>query len=155
MRNTNAAWSCLATILCASAAYAVNPPAENASGLILHSTVSSVSGINSGIDDPVVADVKPGETFTITGDCIARVKSADNLRVVLTISDGETMPGYRSLIATEQEIGAGGLQVRVPDLPDATNRVFSVRVFRLGQEVPEICDAGAIRIGGTTGGKVG
>jgi hypothetical protein len=155
MRNTNAAWSCLAVILCASAAYAVNPPAENASGLILHSTVSSVTGINSGIDDPVVADVKPGETFTITGDCIARVKSADNLRVVLTISDGETMPGYRALVATEQEIGAGGLQVRVPDLPDAANRVFSVRIFRLGQEMPEICDAGAIRIGGATGGKVG
>src|ERR1041385_7804149 len=104
MLSTKTASSCIALILCASTAYAVNPPAEDASGLILHSTVSSVSGVNSGIDDPVVADVKPGETFTITGDCIARVKSADNLRVVLTISDGETMPGYRSLIATDQMI---------------------------------------------------
>lgn len=155
MAKTSTAWSCFALLLCASAAYAVNPPPEDASGLILHSTVSSVTGINSGIDDPVVADVKPGETFTITGDCIARVKSADNLRVVLTISDGESMPGYRSLIATDQMIKDEGLQVRVPDLPDAANRVFSVKVFRLGQEAPEACDAGAIRIGGTTGGKVG
>ena len=43
----------------------------------------------------------------------------------------------------------------MPELPDAANKVFSVRVFRLGQEMPEICDAGAIRIGGATGGKVG
>src|SRR5215475_6283599 len=99
MRNTNTAWGCLALILCASAAYAVNPPAENASGLILHSTVGSITGTNSGIEEPV-ADVKPGETFAITGDCIGRVNSADNLRVVLTISDGDTMPGYRSLVAT-------------------------------------------------------
>ena len=137
-----------------SATYAVNLPAEDASGVVLHSTLGAVTGENSGISVPV-GEVQPGETFMITGECVSRVQSADNLRVVLTISDGETMPGYRSLIATEQEIGAGGLQVRVPDLPDATNRVFSVRVFRLGQEVPEICDAGAIRIGGTTGGKVG
>jgi hypothetical protein len=155
MLSTNTASVCIALILCAGAAYAVNPPAEDASELILHSTVSSVSGINSGVDDPVIADVKPGDTFTITGDCIGRVKSADNLRVVLTISDGETMPGYRSLIATDQMIGDGGLQVRVPDLPDAANRVFSVKVFRLGQDAPEACDAGAIRIGGAAAGKVG
>jgi hypothetical protein len=154
MRNTNTAWGCLALVLCASAAYAVNPPAENALGLILHSTVGSITGPNSGIDAPI-ADVKPGETFTITGDCIGPVNSADNLRVVLTLSDGEGMPGYRSLVATDQEIGAGGLNVRVPDLPDAANRVFSVRVFRLGQEEPEICDAGAIRIGAAAGGKLG
>ena len=155
MQRSNFACGCAALLLWATAAYAVNPPPDNASGLVLHSTLGSVTGEHSGITAPV-AEVKPGETFIITGDCVARVHSADNLRVVLTIADtGDAMPGYRSLVATDQEIGAGGLHVRVPDLPDAANRTFSVKVFRLSQQAPEICDAGAIRIGETTGGKVG
>jgi len=145
-----------AFMICASAAYAVNPPAENASGLIPHSTLGSVTGENSGITAPI-ADVKPGETFTITGECVRRVHSADNLRVVLTFADSaDAMPGYRSVLATDQEIGGGGLQVRVPDLPETANRIFMVKVFRLGQEAPEICDAGSIRIGSASHqGKVG
>jgi hypothetical protein len=76
--------------------------------------------------------------------------------VVLTIADIATaMPGYRSVLATDQEIRAGGLHVRVPDLPEAANRVFQVKVFRLGEETPEICDAGTIRIGAVTPRKVG
>ena len=53
------------------------------------------------------------------------------------------------------KLRAGGLHVRVPDLPEATNRVFQVKVFHLGQEAPEICDAGTIRIGAVTPRKVG
>ena len=154
MRKLNIALSA-ACLMAASAAYAVNPPAEDASGLVLHSTLGSVTGENSGIAVPV-GEVQPGETFVITGECVARVKSAENLRVVLTFADANTtMPGYRSVIATDQEINAGGLSVRVPDLPEAANRTFSVKVFRLGQEAPEICDAGSIRIGGGTRGKLG
>jgi hypothetical protein len=155
MHILRAALSVAVMLTGAHAAFAVNPPAENASGLVLHSTLSSVTGENSGITAPV-AEVKPGETFTITGECVTRANSAENLRVVLTFADtNAAMPGYRSLVATDQEIHEGGLSVRVPDLPEAANRVFSVKVFRLGQETPVICDAGSIRIGGATGGKVG
>jgi hypothetical protein len=149
------------TLICAfvtaftGTAFAVNPPAENAIGLVLHSTLSSVTGENSGIAAPV-ADVKPGETFTITGECVTTVRSADSLRVVLTLADSDAVkPGYRSVLATDQEIRAGGLYVRVPDMPEAANRIFMVKVFRLGQEVPQICDAGTIRIGDVTPRKLG
>jgi hypothetical protein len=146
---------CVFMTACAGAAFAVNPPAESASGLVLHSTLESVTGENSGIASPV-ADVKAGETFTITGECVTRVHSAENLRVVLTLADADTAkPGYRSVLATEQEIGAGGLHVRVPDMPEAANRVFLVKVFHLGRETPEVCDAGTIRIGGVTPRKLG
>jgi hypothetical protein len=122
---------------------------------VLHSTLESVTGENSGIAAPV-ADVKAGETFTIIGECVTRVQSAENLRVVLTLADSDTgKPGYRSVLATEQEIGAGGLHVRVPDMTEAANRVFQVKVFRLGRETPEVCDAGTIRIGGVTPRKLG
>jgi hypothetical protein len=139
---------------CAGTAFAVNPPAENAAGLVLHSTLSSVTGENSGIATPI-ADVKPGETFTITGECVTRVHSAESLRVVLTIADTDVAPGYRSVLATDQEIRPGGLFVRVPDMPEAANRIFQVKVFRLGHETPEICDAGSIRIGAATPRKLG
>src|SRR5260370_13539685 len=91
---------CVFVMACAGTASAVNPPAENAVGRVLHSTLSSVTGENSGIAPPA-ADVKPGETFTITGECITKVHSAESLRVVLTLADTDAaMPGYRSVLAT-------------------------------------------------------
>ncbi len=148
---THAAIAC-AGIFCSANAYAVSLPAENASGVVLHSTLGSVTG---EIADPV-GEVKPGQTITITGDCVSRAGSADNLQVVLTFADtGTDSPGYRSMIATDQEIEGAGLSVRVPDLPAASDRVFSVKVFRLGQDSPQICNAGSIKIGRTTGGKFG
>lgn len=139
----------------AGTAFAVNLPSENTNELVLHSTLRSMTGENSGLAAPI-GEVQPGETFTITGECVARVKSAENLRVVLTFSDSQaTQTGYRSLIATDQQINAGGLSVRVPDLPEATNRIFSVKVFHLGHDTPEVCDAGSIHIGAASHGKLG
>jgi hypothetical protein len=39
-------------------------------------------------------------------------------------------------------------------MPEADNHVFQVKVFRLGQQAPQICEAGAIRIDAPDG-KVG
>ena len=138
----------------ASATYAVNLPAEDASGVVLHSTLGSVTGENSGISAPV-GEVQAGETFKITGACVSPMQSDENLRVVLTFADDGAGAGYRSMVATDQQLQSDGLSVRVPDLPDADNRVFSVKVFRLGNAAPEICNAGSIRIVGATQGKVG
>jgi len=147
---------CLAAAIAvsASATYAVNLPAEDASGVVLHSTLGSITGENSGISAPV-GEVQAGETFMITGECVSRVQSAENLRVVLTFADDSAGAGYRSMVATDQQIQSDGLSVRVPDLPDADNQVSSVKVFRLGKDTPEICNAGSIRITGATQGKVG
>jgi hypothetical protein len=154
MRMLNIA---IATVFLTSAgsAYAVNPAAENASGLVLHSTLSSITGENSGIAMPS-GEVQPGATFVITGDCVMRTGSVDNLRVVLTFADmAAGTPGYRAVVATDQEIDSNGLSVRVPDLPEAANRIFSVKVFRLGEETPQVCSAGNIRIGHAPVGKLG
>jgi len=137
------ALSCVLAIASTSLAYAANPPAENASGLVLHSTLASLDGDHS---NPMPAEVKAGETLTITGACVMRVKSADDVRVVLSLAQKDTAkPGYR-VLATEQEIANGGLNVQVPDLPETQNRVFLVKVFRLREDEPEVCDAGAIHI---------
>ena len=80
---------CVFMTACAGTAFAVNPPAGSAVGLVLHSTLESVTGDNSGIAAPV-ANVKAGETFTITGECVTRVQSAESLRVVLTLADTDS-----------------------------------------------------------------
>jgi hypothetical protein len=147
----------VAAVLLASAA-AAQPsiaPSEDATGVVLRSTFGEFSGRQSGPIDSV-ADVRPGETVTITGECV-RVSSADDLRVVLTVAgrpDG-SVTGYRAVIATDQRMRDGNLQVRVPDLPEAEDHVFQVKVFRLGEQVPQICAAGAIRIDAHPDGKVG
>jgi hypothetical protein len=124
---------------------------EDATGLVLRSTVGEFSG-RAPLPGEPVAEVRPGETVTITGDCV-HAPSADDLRVVLTLAQGTA--GYRAVMATDQRIHDGNLQVRVPDMPQADNHVFQVKVFRLGQQAPQICEAGAIRIGAQPDGKVG
>jgi hypothetical protein len=137
-------------------AFALSPHAEGSDGLTLHSTLAA-AGEEIVVGPTGAAEVKPGETLSIVGDCVMPDRSPENLRVVLTLTDAlaPIEPGFRSVLATEQEIRGNTLQVRVPDLPEAANRTFEVKVFRLGETSPEICSAGAIRIGGQARGKVG
>jgi hypothetical protein len=130
-----------------------SPSSEDATGLVLKSTTGEFSGRVPTPSEPI-AEVRPGQTVTITGDCVG-APSADNLRVVLTLADDAVTAGYRAVLATDQRIRDGNLQVRVPDMPGADNRVFQVKVFRLGDQMPQICEAGAIRIDAEPDGKVG
>lgn len=110
--------------------------------VVLNSTIASLDNADSAS----VAQVKAGEELTIAGACVANAKSAGDLRVMLTLSDANEKSGLH-VLATEQSIGADGLIVRVPDLPETANRDFSVRVFRLNHDAPEICNAGTIHVG--------
>ena len=137
-----------------SFAQPIAAPSEDATGVVLRSTFGEFSGRGASIDEPI-AEVRPGETVTITGDCVAG-PSTDSLRVVLTLAQPDgTTAGYRAVLATDQRIHDGNLQIRVPNLPDAEDQVYQVKVFRLGEQTPQICGAGAIRIGAQAEGKVG
>jgi hypothetical protein len=115
----------------------------------------AVAALNSTSTGHSVADVKPGEQVTITGDCVANVKSADRLRVMLTPAGDDAGTSRYHVLATEQAIGAAGLNVRVPNLPETANRDFSVRVFRLGEDTPTICNAGIIHVGSSNKHRLG
>jgi len=142
-------------IFLAGAAFAQpgSPPSEDATDLVLKSTTGEFSGRVPTPSEPI-AEVRPGQTVTITGDCVSG-RSADSLRVVLTLADGVVTSGYRAVLATDQRIRDGNLQVRVPDMPEADNRVFQVKVFGLGDHTPQMCEAGAIRIDSDPDDKVG
>jgi hypothetical protein len=134
--------ACTALLAGSAVAQPLNPPSEDATGVVLRSTLGEFSGRAGGAGEPV-AEVRPGQTVTITGECV-RAPSTDSLRVVLTIADGTS--GYHAVLATDQRFRDGNLQVRVPDMPESDNQVFQVKVFRLGEQTPQICEAGAIRI---------
>jgi hypothetical protein len=146
---------CAVLLAGAALAQPSTPSSEDATGLVLRSTAGEFSGRAPAQSEPI-AEVRPGETVTITGDCV-RAPSADNLRVVLTLSESATgaSAGYRAVMATDQRIRDGNLQVRVPDMPEADNQVFQIKVFRLGEQAPQICEAGAIRIDAGPDGRVG
>lgn len=143
-------------LLASGSAFAVNPPSGSDNTLVLHSTLSDFDGRSASTGGDV-SDVKPGQTLTITGECVMQVNSADNLQVVLALanSPGAADAGFHAVIATDRELRGDDLQVRVPEMPQAANRVFQVKIFRLGAQTPEICDAGSIRIGGAVPGKAG
>lgn len=146
----------IALVASASAALAVNPKAPPSDSLILHSTLSEVTG-RGPVNAERVTDVVPGQTLTITGDCVMRANEPNSLQVVLTLADEQdaASPGYRAVVPTDQEFGSTGLQVRVPNMPEAANHIFQVKIFHAGAQSPRVCDAGTIRIGADAAGKLG
>ena len=129
-------------LVCAGIACAAAAPADGQ--VVLNGTIDSDKVPSDRVP---VAQVKPGEELTITGACVSNVKSADRLRVMLTLADETSADSGYHVLATEQTIGADGLNVRVPNLPETTNRDFNVSVFRLSEESPQICNAGTIHVG--------
>jgi hypothetical protein len=142
---------CAVFLASAALAQPGTPLSEDATGPVLRSTEGEFSG-RAPIPSEPVAEVRPGQTVTITGECV-RAPSADDLRVVLTLAEGTA--GYRAVVATDQRMLDGNLQVRVPDMPEADNQVFQIKVFRLGEHTPQICEAGTIRIDSPPDDKVG
>lgn len=93
-------------------------------------------------------DVAPGETFLVSGECVA--DDGDDVHVVLSLSDGaEAKTGFHELMATDQERKDGSLQVRVPNMKETLNHTFRVKLF-VGDSNPQICDAGSIRVAATS-----
>jgi hypothetical protein len=146
---------CVAALVASGTAFAVNPPPSDSGGLILHSTLGVFTGRGSDLTPPV-GDILPGQTLSITGDCVTEVVSVDELRVVLTLTEAAgNDPGYRSVVAIDQAMHGDALQVRVPNIPESANRIFQVSVFMLRDPTPEMCRAGSIRIGQSEAGKFG
>ncbi len=125
----------------AGAAYAADAT-DGKGEVVLNGTIATLA---SPSESGTVANVKPGEELTITGDCVVNVKSADRLRVMLTLADDTDAQSGFHVLATEQTIGSEGLNVRVPDLPQTANRDFNVKIFRLGDDA-QICNAGTIHV---------
>jgi len=122
-----------------ASAWALGVPPDEENSLILHSTLGSL-GVSRAIPD-----VRPGEIFGITGDCVSRTKAAEDVRVVFALDDARG--GYKAVLATDQRKDNNVLQVRVPDLAGVANQRVEVQLFVVGRDTPVMCNAGTIHIG--------
>ena len=96
----------------------------------------------------VVPLVSSGDQIGIACNALTQSGADSDVRVVLTISaePGEAPPGYKKVLATEEEVGNGAVRVRIPTAPDLENHTVNVNVYVLGDKGQESCDAGHVRI---------
>lgn len=103
-----------------------------------------------GSDDEALPVVSPGEEIGIACDALQYTAPGNDVRVVLTIaaapSDTATAPGYKKVLATNEELTKGAVHVRIPDTPDLVNHIVAVSVYVVNGDAARNCDAGHMRI---------
>jgi hypothetical protein len=103
---------------------------------------------------PIKTDIEPvplvnaGDQIGIACNALTKSDSDSDVRVVLTISaePGEIPPGYKKVLATEEDVGHGAVRVRIPTVPDLENHTVNVNVYVLGEKGAQSCDAGHVKI---------
>lgn len=99
--------------------------------------------------DEVVPVVSPGEVIGIACNALVQNTADYNVRVVLTISampSEAPEPGYRKVLATNEQLSQGAVHVRVPQVPDLLNHTVNVNVYVLNPGGSENCNAGHMHI---------
>lgn len=99
--------------------------------------------------DETVPMVSPGDEIGIACDALQYTAPANDVRVVLTISSDpdQPSPGYKKVLATDEELIKGAVRVKIPEVPDLANRIVNVDVYVVNAAGAEACDAGHMRIG--------
>jgi len=119
-----------------------------ASGVRIHaSSPETIAPLGNG--DEVVPVVAPGEEIGIACDALEYTAPDNDVRVVLTISAAPSdtaSPGYKKVLATNEQLTKGAVHVKVPDMPDLTNHTVHVDVYVMGANGARDCDAGHMRI---------
>ena len=99
-------------------------------------------------DVEIIPSVTPGDQIGIACTALSKSNQDSDVRVVLTISaePGETPPGYKKVLATDEQVGHGAVRVRIPAVPDIEDHLVNVNVYVLGNEGSQSCDAGHMKI---------
>jgi hypothetical protein len=87
-------------------------------------------------------NVALGQVVMITGECVDKDRK---INVVLRLADDEPSDGWHSLLVTDMEMRDGNLHVRVPNMAQARNHTFRVKLY-VGDSGC-VCEAGSIRVG--------
>jgi hypothetical protein len=140
------------------AALAVAGPvfADGSSAVPLNQTATSAaaSATNSDSTLPpdavieVVPQVTPGDRISIACDALTKSNPESDVRVVLTISaiPGETPPGYRKVLATDEHVAYGAVRVRIPTVPELEDHTVNLDVYVVNEQGSKSCDAGHVKI---------
>ena len=99
--------------------------------------------------DEVVPVVSPGEEIGISCEALQYTAPDNDVRVVLTISaapSDKPAPGYKKVLATNEELTKGAVRVKIPLVPDLEDRTVTVNVYVVNDGSSQACDAGHMRI---------
>jgi hypothetical protein len=116
----------------------------------LHQTVSNRIALldNSGSVNEVVPDVSPGDEIIIACAPIEQRAANSDVRVVLTIAAAprDVPPGYKKVLATDEQLSKYGVRVRVPDVPDLPDHTVNLNVYVVNSDSSRACDGGHVRV---------
>lgn len=95
-----------------------------------------------------LSDLAPGDDLAIACDAIEKVDDPSDVRVVLTIAavPGDTMPGYKKVLAVGEAISGSTVRLKVPDAPDLGNHTVNLSVYVVNGAKNSNCDGGDYRI---------
>jgi len=105
----------------------------------------------AGASDEVIPVVAPGDQIGIACDALQVAQQNSDVRVVLTISaiPGDSMPGYQKVLATDQQLKNGSVQVTVPNTPEIADHTYNLNVYVMDKKGSQSCDAGHVKVAQT------
>lgn len=111
-------------------------------------SVKSSQIASPGTGAEVVPDVAPGDEIAIACAPIEQRGATSDVRVVLTISamPDEIPPGYKKVLATDEQLSKYGVRVRVPDIPDLPNHTVNLNVYVVDRDSNRSCDGGHLKV---------
>jgi hypothetical protein len=123
-------------------------PLSQAAPSAVAAVTNSDSTLPPDADVEIVPQVTPGDKISIACDALTKSSSSSDVRVVLTISaiPGETAPGYKKILATDEHVAYGAVRVRIPTVPDIEDHTVNLDVYVVDQQGSKSCDAGHVKI---------
>lgn len=137
MQKILAAGLALSATCCAPSAWAQAPAQP----------VKSVLAATFGQHPEVVPDVAPGDEIVVACAPIEERDPDADVRVVLTISaaPSETPPGYKKVLATDEQLNKYAVRIRVPNVPNLPDHTVNLNVYVVGHNT-SACDGGHLKV---------
>jgi hypothetical protein len=140
MRNIMTCMAGVAAMALAGPAFAQGAPVPVA-GTTIATAPNDLAG-------EAVPTVLPGDDIAIACDALTKRDAASDVRVVLTISamPGESKPGIKRVMATNEEVSKGAVRVRVPAVSELDDQTVNLNVYVVDEQGSKSCDAGHVKI---------
>lgn len=118
----------------------------NAQAPLQIASATAVEGVSDS--NEVVPNVVPGDEIVVACAPIEQREANSDVRVVLTIAAAprEMTPGFKKVLATDEQVGKYGVRVRVPNIPDLPDHTVNLNVYVVGEKISRGCDGGHLRV---------
>ena len=99
--------------------------------------------------DGSIQTIVPGDDLAVACDALTKSNPGSDVRVVLTLAAGlgEDEPGYKKVLATNEQILQGAVRIRIPEVTSLENHTVDVDVYVVDDKGgAHSCNAGKFKI---------